>query len=89
MRDKVISNHLAAFHHEANAFQFANVSDRITGNRYQIGEFCGLDRANAVLPAQHLCGIVVMARMTSKAGIPAWRRLTKVAVLASPRVFPG
>ena len=57
MRDKFISNHLAAFHYEANAFQFANVSDRITGNRYQIGEFPGLDRANAVLPAQHFCGI--------------------------------
>ena len=88
MREKLISNHLAAFHYKANAFQFANVSDRITGNRNQIGEFPRLNRANAVLPAQHLCGIRVMARMTSKAGIPASRRLTNVAVLAFPASFP-
>jgi hypothetical protein len=32
---------------------------------------------------------VVMARITSRAGIPAGRRLSSVMTLASPRVFPG
>ena len=44
MRDEVISNHLAVLHHEPNAFQLGDVGDRITGDRYQIGEFSRLDR---------------------------------------------
>ena len=87
---KFISYDLAAFHHESNAFEFGDVSDWITSDGNEVGKFSRFD-AHPRDPANpafrpHL---LVIARMTSSAGMPASRKLTKVEVLASPRVFPG
>src|SRR4029077_17522901 len=45
MRRKVISNLVAALHHEANALEFGDVGDRISRNGNEIGEFAGFNRA--------------------------------------------
>src|SRR5207245_3315689 len=53
MRSKVVSDHLAVFHHESNSFQFSNVGDRVSGNGDEIRKFAWLNPAHAVLPTQH------------------------------------
>jgi hypothetical protein len=55
----------------------------------QISKFLGLDRADAVQPASISASLTVIARITSSGGIPAARKLTNVATLAWPRIFPG
>src|SRR6516165_8840651 len=55
MRQKLIANDLPALHYESDAFEFANISDRIAGNGDDVGEFSAFDGAHAVLPAQHFC----------------------------------
>src|SRR5579872_5399703 len=57
VRCEIVSNYLAIFHHEANALQLSNVSDRITTDGDEISEFPRLDGANLVLPAQHCRGV--------------------------------
>lgn len=42
-RRKVIPDDLAALHDEANVLEFADIGDRISGNRDKIGEFPRLD----------------------------------------------
>src|SRR6266853_3271587 len=54
---KVIPNYLTALHHEADALQLGDVADRISSYGDQVGEFSRLNCADAVLPAQHFCGI--------------------------------
>src|SRR5439155_18058784 len=54
---KVISDDLAILHHETDAFQFGNVCDWISCNGYEISKFPWLNRAHAILPAQHFRGI--------------------------------
>jgi len=44
---------LAALHHESDAFELANISNGVARNRNQICKFPGLNRADAVAPAQH------------------------------------
>jgi len=53
MRCKIVPDYLPAFHHETNSFQLANVGDRISRNGDEISKFPGLNRAHAVLPAEH------------------------------------
>ena len=86
---KVVSDDFAVFHHEANAFEFGDVRERITGDGNKIGKFPRLDRSDAICQPNMSAALMVMARITSRDGIPASRKLTKVAVLACPRVFPG
>jgi len=57
MRRKIISDYLAVLHHEANALQFGDVSDRISGNGDKVSEFPGLKSTHAILPAQHFRGV--------------------------------
>src|SRR5882757_7077307 len=57
VRRKVIPDDLAALHDKANALEFADIGDRISGNRDQIGEFPRLDGAHAILPSQHFRGV--------------------------------
>src|SRR4029077_12860272 len=71
MRRKVISNHLAAFHHEADTLQFVNVRNGVARNGDEIGEFAGLDSADAVLPAEHFGSVGCDGRRISSGGIPA------------------
>jgi hypothetical protein len=54
---KFISYDLAAFHYESDALQFGNVGDRIASNGNEISKFPGLNRAYAILPAQHFRSI--------------------------------
>jgi hypothetical protein len=51
--DDFVSDHFAAFHHEADAFQFGNVRNGITRE----GDEIRLDRADAVLRPHHLGSI--------------------------------
>ena len=57
MRGQIIPDDLAVFHDEANALQFGDVGDRISSNGDKISKFAGLNRAHAVLPAQHFRSI--------------------------------
>src|SRR5712692_330578 len=57
MRRKIVPHDLAVLHHEANSLELGNVGDRISSNGDEISKFPGLDRAHAVLPAQHFCGV--------------------------------
>src|SRR5262249_23286600 len=50
MGRKLISDHLAALHHESDAFQLANLSNGVTGNSDKIGKFPRLNRADTVAP---------------------------------------
>src|SRR5947208_12647395 len=52
MRPKVIPD-LAVLHHESNSLELGNIIVLISGTGYEISKFPGLDRADAVLPAQH------------------------------------
>src|SRR5260370_907324 len=54
---KFISHDLAVLHDEANALELSDVGDRIAGDRDQISEFPRLNRADAILPAQHFRGV--------------------------------
>src|SRR5580700_528301 len=56
MRSEVIPDHLPILHHKSNSLQLGNIGDRISRNGDEIGKFPGLNRAHAVLPAQHFCG---------------------------------
>src|SRR5437660_8350544 len=53
MRRKVVPNYLPVLHYKFNALQLGNVGNRISGNGYEIGKFPRLNRADAILPAQH------------------------------------
>jgi len=57
MRGKDILDHLAILHHEANALELGNVGDWISSNADEISKFPGLNRAHAILPAQHFRSI--------------------------------
>src|SRR5712691_2666990 len=57
MRRKVIPDHLAVLHHKSNSLDLGDIGDRVSSNGNKISKFAGLDRADAVLPAQHLCRI--------------------------------
>src|SRR5215469_2066767 len=57
VRRKIIADDLAALHHEAHTFEFGDVGDGITADRDEVSEFSGLDRADAILPAQHFRSI--------------------------------
>ena len=53
MLGKIIPDYLALLHHESNTFEFGDVSDWITSDSYKVGKFSWLNRADAILPAQH------------------------------------
>jgi len=42
---------------KSDALELADISDTISGHGKKIGEFSGVKRANAVLPAQHFCSV--------------------------------
>src|SRR5579864_6957252 len=56
-RGKFILDHLAVLHHKSNSLDLGDVGDWISANGDEVGKFPGLDRADAVLPAQHFCRI--------------------------------
>jgi 5-methylcytosine-specific restriction endonuclease McrA len=84
MRCQVIPDHSTVLHHESNALQLGKVRNRISGDGNEIGESPGLNRAHAILPAQHFCGI---CRDCAKN--VARCKLTIAEAAACPRVFPG
>src|ERR1700758_2430825 len=53
MRRKIVADNLAVLHHESNALDLRNVSDRISGHGNDVGKFAGFNGTNAILPAQH------------------------------------
>src|SRR5579864_3178436 len=57
VRSEIILDHLSILHDKADAFDFRNVSDRISRDRHDIGKFPGLDGANTVLPTEHFRGV--------------------------------
>src|SRR5205823_14311325 len=54
---KVIPGYLAALHYKSNSLQLGNVSNRISSDGNEISKFPGLNRADAILPAQHFRGV--------------------------------
>jgi hypothetical protein len=85
---KVISDHVAILQQELNALQLANVGYWIACNGNEVSKLPGLNGADAVQPSIS-AALMVMARITSSGSMPASRKLTNVATLASPRVFAG
>src|SRR5882762_6030085 len=57
MRREVIPDHLAVLHHKSNSLDLGDIGDRVSSNGNKVSEFAGLDRADAILPAQHFCRI--------------------------------
>ena len=88
-RSAIIADYLAAFHHEANVLERADIGDRISGDGDQVSEFSGFDSAHPVLPPSISAALLVTARRMSSGGIPASRRWLNMRAVASPRVFPG
>src|SRR5437868_5305573 len=52
---QIVTHYFAVLHHKANALQFGDIRQRVPANCDKVCEFPGLNRTNAVLPAQPLC----------------------------------
>src|SRR2546425_1127485 len=55
-RDRRFQFSFSALAHEGDAFQLVKVGEAVAVGGDDVGEVAGLDRADAVLPAQHLGG---------------------------------
>jgi hypothetical protein len=56
-RSEVISDHVAILHDKPHTLEFVNIGKRIAGDGDEIGKFPRFDRANAILPTEHLGGV--------------------------------
>ena len=54
---KFIPNDLAVLHHELNSLELGDIGHGVAGNSYNVSKLFRLERSDAVLPAQHFCGI--------------------------------
>src|SRR5580765_436793 len=84
-----ISDFLAVLHHESNSFQLADVGYGITGNSDHVGEFSGLKRTNAILPAEHFCSVRRDGAKNVKRGHPGLMQDWKPRDRGLPPRFPG
>ena len=89
MRRKVIPDHVAVLYHESNPLQFRDVGDRVSTDGDEVCKFPGSTEPMRSCQPSISAAFVVMARITSRGDIPASRKLTMVATLFCPRVFPG
>ena len=88
---KLVANHLAALHHESDAFELANIGDGIAGNGDDVGEFSAFDGTTRSCQPNIAAAFVVIARITSserktraarKLRRSAWLTITRRAVIA-------
>jgi hypothetical protein len=89
VRGKIVPDDFAVFHHESNAFELGDISDRIFTDGNEVSKLSGSTVPMRSCQPNISAALHVIARITSSDGIPARRKLTKISVLASPRVFPG
>src|SRR4051812_40648001 len=81
----VISDDFAAFHNETNMFQFSNIGDRSPATAIRSANLPGSIAPMRSCQPSISAALIVMARITSRGGIPASRNLITVAVLACPQ----
>src|SRR5882672_6230664 len=52
----LVLHHFPALHHPLHALELGDVLERVAGDRHQVRELAGLDRAHLLRPADHLRG---------------------------------
>src|SRR4029077_16346976 len=53
-RCEIVPDHLSGLHHEPHALELADVLEWVRSDGHEVGELTGLNRADAILPAEHL-----------------------------------